>query len=468
MRGWARRNVGGLPGTFWVLWTGMLVNRAGGFAVLFLSLYLTGPRGLSASAAGLVVGGYGIGAAGGTLLGGVLADRWGRRSTLLLAHFCAAGLLATLSLVTPVPAVAVLVALVGLFQGMPGPAFVAATTDLVGAADRARAFNLQFWAFNSGVAIASLLAGLLAEQSFTVLFLVDASATLATAVLITFRVPETVPHRAARRPQAAARATGRPAVADPVAGHRLVAAPAAGRPAVADPVAGQLAVADPVEAVGAPVPAPARAGIRVALADRIFMVFVGLTLLQAVVSAQSSTILPLSMKADRLGPDSYGLLLSATCLLVVFGQLFVPALIRRYPNGPVLAVSLALYGIGYGALAFAGSLSGYLAAAVLWTVGVMLAAPPNATIIAELAPPAIRARYQAVFYLTFSIASFVAPAAGGFGFEHLGAGYWLVCGTVGGLAAIGHLLASRPRERRVAATRAAAPSADLSPALDAA
>jgi MFS family permease len=412
MRDWARRNVGGLPGTFWVLWTGILVNKAGGFAVLFLTLYLTGPRGLSAAGAGLLVGGYGVGAACGTLLGGVLADRWGRRSTLLVAHYSAAALLATLSVVRPVPLIAAIVALVGLCQGAPGPAFVAAMTDVVPEADRPRAFNLHFWAFNSGLAVASLLAGLLAQQSFTVLFLVDASATLVTAVLLTLRVPETVPHRARTRP------------------------------------------------VGAPVAAPAKAGIRVALADRIFMVFVGLTLLSAIVSAQNSTILPLSMKADGLRPSAYGLLLSLTCLLVVVGQLFVPALIRRFANGPVLAVSLALFAVGYGALAFAGSLAGYLAAAVVWTIGVMLGAPPNATIIAQLAPPAIRARYQAVFYLTFSLASFVAPALGGFGFEHLASGYWLVCGAVGGLAALGHLLASRPRERRVAA---AAPAPPLAP-----
>ncbi len=299
---------------------------------------------------------------------------------------------------------------------MPGPAFVAATTDVVPEHDRPRAFNLQFWAFNSGVAVASLLAGLLAQQSFTVLFLVDAGATLVTAVLITTRVRETAPHRVRRD------TPGRDT-------------PERDTPGAADPKVG----------------APARAGIRVAIADRIFLVFVGLTLLQAVVSAQSSTILPLSMKADGLRPSSYGLLLSLTCLLVVLGQLFVPALIRRYRGGPVLAVSLLLYGIGYGALAFAGSLATYLAAAVLWTIGVMLAAPPNATIISQLAPAAIRARYQALFYLTFSLASFVAPALGGFGFERLGARYWLVCGAIGGLAALGHLLASRPRERRVAA-----------------
>ena len=49
---------------------------------------------------------------------------------------------------------------------MPSPAFVAAIVDVVPAERRSRAFNLQFWAFNLGMAVASLLAGVLAEASF--------------------------------------------------------------------------------------------------------------------------------------------------------------------------------------------------------------------------------------------------------------------------------------------------------------
>src|SRR5256885_15185492 len=76
----------GLPATFWYLWTGILINRAGAFAILFLSLYLTGPRHVTPAVAGVVVGGVGVGGAAGTLLGGGLADRWGRRRTLLLGY----------------------------------------------------------------------------------------------------------------------------------------------------------------------------------------------------------------------------------------------------------------------------------------------------------------------------------------------------------------------------------------------
>jgi MFS family permease len=401
MRTWLRSTAGGLPRTYWYLWSGILVTKVGGFAVLFLSLYLTGPRHLTPALAGAVIGGYGVGGAAGTLLGGVLADRWGRRRTLLLAHLAGAGVLLALGLVPLIPVIAVLTALVGVCQGMPQPAFVATIVDVTAEADRTRAFNLQFWAFNLGTAAASLLAGLVAELSFTLLFVVDGAATLGTAALIFLRVPESLPHR-----------------------------------------------------VGRAAPAPPRGGLRIAVTDRIFLVFVGLTLVQAVLYTQSGTILPLAMKADRLPPSAYGLVISLGAVLIVLGQLFVPRLIERYRKGSVLALATALISTGYGVVTFADALPVYLLAAVVWTAGSMLAAPPNAAVIAELAPAAIRARYQAVFYLTFSLAAFVAPALGGLSFQDLGAGHWLVCAALGLAAAAGHLAASGPRERRVAAQRA--------------
>ncbi|MER6596694.1 MFS transporter, partial [Micromonospora purpureochromogenes] len=195
LRRWWDGTAGGLPATFWYLWAGLLVNRAGAFAVLFLSLYLTAARGASESLAGAVVGAYGAGGAVGVLLGGVLADRWGRRATLVAAHLAAAGLMVGLAFSRHLAVIAALAALVGIAHSMPSPAFVAAIVDVVPEHRRSRAFNLQFWAFNLGMAVASLLAGLLAEASFLALFLVDAAATVAAAVLIAWKVPETLPGR---------------------------------------------------------------------------------------------------------------------------------------------------------------------------------------------------------------------------------------------------------------------------------
>ncbi|MER7002115.1 MFS transporter [Dactylosporangium sp. NPDC000555] len=397
MRNWYRSTMGGLPGLYWYLWTGMLINRIGGFVALVLSLYLTSARHLTLPVAGLVVGAYGIGGIAGVLLGGVMADRWGRRPTLLLAHFGAVAVLVGLAFAQPIPAIAVLAALLGVMHSMPGPAFVAAIVDVTPADDRSRAFNLQFWAFNLGMAIASVLAGALAEVSFTLLFAVDATATLATSLLILWKVRETRPVRPAQR--------------------------------IAQKPSG---------------------GLRTALTDRAYMLFVGLSLLAAILSTQSSTILPLAITGDGLGSSVYGAVVGYAALLIVIGQLFVPRLIGRWRKGTALTVSNVLLGLGFAAVALADSVLGYLAAATVWTIGAMIAAPPNAAVIAELSPAELRGRYQSVFYLTFPAASFIAPAAGGVSLQYLGDWHWIVCGALGLVAAAGHLLIQPARERRVA------------------
>ncbi|KAB1161021.1 MFS transporter, partial [Micromonospora sp. AMSO12t] len=58
LRRWLDDTAGGLPATFWYLWAGLLINRAGAFAMLFLSLYLTEARGASEALTGTVVGAY--------------------------------------------------------------------------------------------------------------------------------------------------------------------------------------------------------------------------------------------------------------------------------------------------------------------------------------------------------------------------------------------------------------------------
>jgi MFS family permease len=405
VRAWLRDAAGGLPGTYWFLWAGLLINRVGGFAVLFLSLYLTAQRGASPALAGLIVGTYGIGGVVGTLLGGVLTDRWGRRSTLLWSHFATAALLVVLAVSTDLRMIAVLGLLLGVGQSMPSPAFVAAIIDVVPPERRSRAFNLQFWAFSLGLAGASLLAGLLAEWSYLGLFLLDAASTVVAGLLIAWKVPETV---------------SRPATS----------APAAER------------------------------GLRGVLVDRIFLVFVALTLLQALLYAQTNTIVPLAMRGDGLSPSAYGLVVAVSGALIVLGQLFVPRLIDRHRKHRVLAVALTVMALGYGLLTVADRLALYLGAAVIWTLGGMLAAPPNAEINSELAPLGMRGRYQAVFFLTFPAAAFLAPALGGASLQFFGRAHWLITAGVGSTAAGLHLMAGPRREGRVAAIRAQATGDD--------
>lgn len=95
-RGWLHNAVGGLPSRFWYLWAGTLINRLGGFVLIFLAIYLTRVRNFSELQSGFVIGLWGVGGAAGTMLGGTLTDRWGRRPTLLTAQLGAAAMMIAL------------------------------------------------------------------------------------------------------------------------------------------------------------------------------------------------------------------------------------------------------------------------------------------------------------------------------------------------------------------------------------
>jgi MFS family permease len=406
VRAWYRANIGGLPGTFWYLWSGLLLNKVGGFGIIFLSLYLVQSRGLGLTAAGLVVGLYGVGGCFGVLLGGVLADRWGRRRTLLASHAATTVFLLGLAFVPWVPVIAMFTCLVGAAQSMVGPPLIAAMVDVVPEPDRSRAFSLEFWAINVGTTVAAPLAGLLAEVGFTPLFLVEALATFGTLLILAIKVPETLP-AAPERASRADRATG-----------------------------------------------GSGGGLGSVLTDRTYMTFVGLTLVLGVLTLITVRILPLAMAQNHLRPSAYGLVMGFSGLLIVAGQLFVPRLIQGYGKPRVLGLSNALLAAGITFIAVCYVIPMYLMAAAIFTFGQMLGAPANAMTIAELSLPALRARYQAVFYLSFPVAGFVAPALGGWSLQHLGAWTWVICGVLGGLSALGHLLAGPSRERRAAALRA--------------
>jgi MFS family permease len=397
---WLRETAGGLPAAFWYLWTGTLVNRLGSFVVIFLAIYLTTVRDFSAAYAGVVLGLYGAGSAAGVLLGGVLADRWGRRPTLLTAHLSTATMMLALGFARDRYSLAGGALLLGMATDMARPAFSAMMVDIVPERDRLRAFTLNYWAINLGFACSAVLAGLAAQADFLLLFIVDAATTLVTAGIVLSKVRET-------------------------------------RPAVA---VSPAATAGP--------------GLRAVFADRVFVAFVGLNLLLAFVFMQHLSTLPIAMGQDGLSPATYGSVIALNGVLIVGGQLFVPRLLGDRNRSRVLALSALITGFGFGLTAFADHALFYAATVLVWTVGEMLNSPSNSTLIAELSPTELRGRYQGVFSLAWSAAAFGAPIFGGFLQEHAGnTVLWLTCAGIGLAVALGHLASGPSRDRRIAHLR---------------
>lgn len=409
VRQWVGETAGGLPRGFWYLWVNTLINRVGSFVVIVLAIYLTQERGFSETFAGLVIGLWGVGGAIGTLLGGVLADRWGRRPTFLTALYSSAAIMLVLGLARGQVEIAVAVVLLGLANEAARPAMVALMIDIVPDSDRLRAFSLNYWVINVGFAVAATTAGLVAGVDYLLLFAINAATTVAGATVVAVKVREPVRHRVPER-----------------------------------------------AAAGGP-PGP---GLRAVFSDRVFMGFVGANLLTALVFMQHISTLPMAMSRDGLSPSTFGTVIALNGVLIVAGQLFVPRLLRGRDRGRTLALSTLILGFGFGITAFADDAWLYAVTVLVWTLGEMLNSPSNSATNAELSPAHMRGRYQGVFSLSWSAAAFIAPIAGAAVLQYVGnAALWLGCFVVGLLVTVIHLLAGPGRAHRAAELAAAEISA---------
>ena len=393
---WAAQ-AGGLPRTFWYLWSGTLVNRLGAAVGPFLALYLTDERGFSPSRAGLVLTALGLGSAVAQPVGGVLADRFGRRSTMLLGLVGSAVTLMAVGAATTLPVLMGTVLAYGLFLDLVRPAVQAALADVVPDRDRVRAYALNFWAVNLGFAVAVPLGGFLAERGYWWLFALDAGSSLAFAVVVLLRVPETRPER--------------------------------------------LPGSDP-------------GSLRSVLRDRLLLALVACVVLQAAVYMQAFTTLPLVVSGDGLGAGGYGVVLGLNGVLIIVLQPLLLGVLSGRSRGRLLLLAGVLQGVGIALHGFADTLPGHVAAVCVWTVGEVLQAGLLASVVAGLAPAHLRGRYMGVFGMSFGLAALFAPLLGTQVLEHLGeAALWTGCAVAGSASGVGLLLVSGVADRRSGSVR---------------
>ncbi len=400
LRATTRELVGGLPRAYWALWVGLLVNRVGSFVVPFLALYLTRERGLSVAEAGGLVSLWGLGAIGAGPVSGVVADRLGRRAALFVSLLGGAALTMALGFVSAPALLGPLVFGVGFIGEIYRPASHAVVADVVPPENRVRAFGLLYWAVNLGVAVGLALAGLMASVSYVLLFVGDGLTSLVFAWVVWRFVPETRP------------------ASNPETVREVLR------------------------------------GLVLPLRDRVYLPFLVLHVVIATVFFQFQLTLPVDMTEHGISPTGYGLLMALNGAIIVVLQPLAARWIASRDPGRIMAAGCALIGLGFGMNALHHTVGWYALAIVVWTVGEIAYLPVISTVPAELAPEAVRGRYQGAYSLAWSVAAFVAPALGAWGLARFGAGgVWGACLVAGLVVAAGQLVAGPARRRRLAEIR---------------
>jgi len=388
----------GLPAPVYILFLATVINGIGIFVFPFMTLFLTKNLGMSEADAGNYMLIASIAYVPGTLIGGRLADRLGRKKVMIAAQLLSGLMYVPCGFLGNSRLIPWFILASLFFDGATDPARTAMSTDLTTPENRQAAFSFIYLGHNLGFAFGPLIAGLLFVSAPSWLFWGNALAILAATSLVLALVPETRPDREA------------------------------------------------IEAtIGSGSAEEAHEGsLHSALLSRPFLLaYTLITTLYGFVYAQHRFALPLQTEAlfgDR-GAAFYGGLMSLNAVLVIVLATPIVKLTSRKP--PIWSVAFAglLFALGFGAIAFARTpLLFYLTTAV-WTLGEIVNATNDGAYVANHTPISHRGRFQSILPIIGGTGFAVSSSVVGGMISRTGLGpVWPLLGAVGAAAAAGIFL----------------------------
>jgi MFS family permease len=331
------------------------------------------------------------------ILGGAIADRYGRRPVLFLGICASTVLWEGLALATSLwPLVLVISFEAACGWAMFMTANNAIIADLTRVTQRTEAYSLSRVAVAAGMVVGPLCGSLLlrAGLGFRGLFAIGGAVCLLFLLLTLLWLRETRP----------ASVPGTGASLSTLAGYRAV------------------------------------------FADHRFLAFCALTLLPLYGFGQLWVTFPVALQSLLgISAASWGLLVTFYALTAALLQYPLVRRLRGYDKMALMAAASALLALGLGGVAFVSPGWPIVALMLLVSLGVMLLIPISATIVSEMAPVALRGRYMGAWTLVWIGGIALGPTLGGLAMDGLGArgAYLLILAT--GL--VGSLLFALQRTR---------------------
>ncbi|MEJ2747556.1 MAG: MFS transporter [Anaerolineae bacterium] len=389
------------PLRFWVLVAANFIDRLGGTLIFpFFALYVTQHFNVGMTQAGVLLAIFSVFGFIGSMLGGALTDKFGRRGMVLFGLVFSALSSVAMGLVNELNVFYGLAVIVGLLSNIAGPAHQAMVADLLPEEQRSEGFGIMRVVVNLAWIIGPSIGGLLAARSYLVLFVLDAILSLITAVIVYKFIPETKPE--------ATEAQKQESVLTTLVGYRDV------------------------------------------MADKIYVGFLFVSILMLVAYQQIYNTLSVYLRdVHEVSTQGYGLLMSLNAALVVLLQIWVTRRIKQAPPMLMMALGSLFYMIGLTMYGIVANYGLFIAAMLIITVGEMIVMPVGQALVANFAPADMRGRYMAIYALAWTIPSAMGPWAAGLLMDNYNPNWvWYAAGVFSALAIAGfYTLHLATRER---------------------
>ena len=408
------------PRRFWMVVGVMFIDRIGGTMLFpFFALYITSKFNVGMTQAGIVLGIFSISSLVGSVIGGALTDRFGRRKLILFGLIFSAISTLTLGSVNQYGLLFPLAILIGILSDVAGPAHQAMIADILPEDKRQEGFGILRVVGNMSWIIGPTIAGFVAgiDKTFFSLFVADAIISCIVAFLFYKLIPETKPQ----------------------------------------PKEG----AEP-ESIG-----QTFRGYGQVFRDFAFMAFIAASIIMTTVYIQMYNSLSVYLRDQHgITPQGYGFLLTSSAIVVILFQFWTTRVVKNKPPFLMMALGSLIYMVGFGMFGFVAAYALFVLAIVIVTVGEMIVMPVSQALAANFAPEDKRGRYMAVFGLLWQLPATVGPTAAGIILDNYNPNLlWYIGGILCAVAALAfytlHLrLGSRERfaPTLVEATAAAAVS----------
>ena len=386
------------PPQFWLMLLGLIISTTGTTMVWpFLTIFASERLSLPMTAVTSLMSINSLSGLTASILAGSLVDRFGRKSVMAVGLFGTAVAYLGYIYAGSYWHFAVLMLTSGLFNPLYRLGSDAILADMLSPADRVQGYSIFRMARNIGVALGPILGGIVLSSNYNIGFM-GASAALTFYGLITlFFLRETL-------------------VRDPNAKH--------------ENLRDQIQV------------------YRQALTNKPFAHMVGAFTLMEICAALMWVLLAVYVKQNfGVAEATYSWLPTTNALMVVFLQVFITRIIKRYRDTQVMPIGALFYAVAMMIVGLSSQFWGFWLAMVVMTIGELITAPTATTFVANLAPQDQRGRYLGVFGLTWHVAMAIGPFAAGILTDAFGIrSPWFVSVLVGLLSVYAFVLLDKKRK----------------------